>query len=326
MKTLNINPLNCAYSIGLNVFGTFSESEYTNTATRSVLFKEPFKSWFKFKSVSSIAYIEPIVFGLNQGDKIKIEFDMCNIVGKSKINLQVISVAENGATTIIQQLNTTDQTETYFKHYVLEFSISEAGKDNKGIIFNIRSGYTENEMIIKNINISLENESIGFKENLQVVDCKNRFEKIIKNSALSEVRKYNDLSTMPYTFDTNSNIVFKTSNSGFKGIFLEVGNSTLRTSKAIYVKGALNNGTSIDIINAQYNKNNVLKGTETVVNVTDTTIEKIIYFPTLTDVEYDYLEVGTTGNADFILEKVIFFKNRYDDNKDFIYSKILDRK
>lgn len=325
MKTLNINPLNCAYSVGLNTFGTFSESEYTNTETRSVLFKEPFKSWFKFKSVSNIAYIEPVIFGLNQGDKIKIEFDMCNILGKSKINLQVISVAENGSTAYIQQLNTTEQTETYFKHYVLEFSISEAENNNKGIIFNIRSGYTENEMIIKNINISLENESIDFKENLQVVDCKNRFEKIIKNSALSEVRKYNGLSTMPYTFDTNSNIIFNTSNSGFKGIFLEVGNSTLRTSKAVYVKGTLNSG-SIDVINAQYNKNNVLKGTETVVNVTGTTIEKIIYFATLTDVEYDYLDLGTTGNADFIIEKVIFFKNRYDDNKDFIYSKILDRK
>ena len=59
-------------------------------------------------------------------------------------------------------------------------------------------------------------------------------------------------------------------------------------------------------MNRKINKNNVLKGTTTDVNVTGTIIEKIIYFPTLTDVEYDYLEVGTTGNADFILEKVIF--------------------
>ena len=325
MSVLNINPLNCAYSVGLNAFGTFSESEYASSTTRSVMFKEPFKSWFKLKTVSSAAYLEPVIFGLNQGDRIKIEFDMCSITKGSKIELQIIRVEESGTTTYIQSVKTDEQKESYFKHYVLDFSLKPEAKNNKGIIFNLRSTVLNSETILKNLNISLENESIDFKENLQVVDCKNRFEKIIKNSDLSEVRQYTNLKTIPYTFDTNSNIVFNTSNSGFKGIFLEVGNSTLRTSKAVYVKGTLNSG-SIDVINAQYNKNNVLKNTTTTVNITEPTFEKIIYFATLTNVEYDYLDVGTTGNANFALEKVIFFKNRYDDDKDFVYSKMLDRK
>ena len=325
MSIININPLNCAYSVGLNVFGTFSENEYASSTTRSVLFKEPFKSWFKLKTVSSVAYLEPVIFGLNQGDRIKIEFDMCSITKGSKIEVQILRVEENGSNTAIQTVKTDEQKESYFKHYVLDFSLKPEAKNNRGIILNIRSSIANSETILKNVNIFVENESIEFKENLQVVNCKNRFEKIIKNSVSSEVRKYDGLSTMPYTFDTNSNIIFNTSNNGFKGIFLEVGNSTLRTSKAVYVKGSLNSG-SIDVINAQYNKNNVLKGTTTTVNITEPIFEKIIYFATLTDVEYDYLDVGTTGNANFILEKVIFFKNRYDDNKDFIYSKILDRK
>ena len=322
MNSITIKPLNSAYASGMNTFVTMNQTEYDSASTRAVFVSDINQSRFKFKSGTAIAYLEPVIFGLNAGDKIKLEFEMCSISGLCGIDLQVISLKETGTTTTINSYKTTNSTDGYFKKEIIEFVLPPTITGNYGIIFNIRAKNLNSEFAIKNISISTDNKNIDFKDVFVAVNCKNRFEKVLANSVNSEVKDYQNLATMPKTIDSNG-ITFNTTNEGYKGLFFEVGNSFLRTSKAIYVKGVVNSG-EIKVTNSQYNKNGYLKMEPTKISLTGS-FEKIIYLPTLTDVEYDYLDVGTTGDADFTIEKVVFFKQRYDDNKDFVFSNSLQR-
>lgn len=322
MNSITIKPFNSAYGSGMNAFITMEQSQYDSADTRAVFVSDINQSHFKFKSISSIAYLEPVIFGLTVGDRIKVEFEMCSLSGLCGVDLQLISLKESGTTTTINSYKTSNSTDGYFKKEIIEFVLPPTIDGNYGIIFNIRAKNLNSEFAIKNITISTDNKNIDFKDVFMVVDCKNRFEKVLTSSVKSEVKVYQNLDTMPKTINANG-ITFNTSNVGYKGLFFEVGNSFLRTSKAIYVKGVVNSG-EIKITNSQYNKNGVLKMSPTEIPLTGS-FEKIIFLPTLTDVEYDYLDVGTTSDANFTIEKVIFFKQRYDDNKDFAFSNSLQR-
>lgn len=321
---ISINPLNCGYGVGLNSFSTFNESEYTSATIRSILYKDPLTSWFKMKSVSQNSYIEPAIFGLDVSDKIKVEFEMCNVKGIGGANIRIIGVSESGVTTELQYINTLDQSETYFKKYSIEFCLNENAKNNQGIIVNLRQKYNNNEMIIKNVNIEIFKPTIDLREIVGIVNCKNRFEKIINKSDLREVKDYSSLKTIDKTINENGLTINTEDDTKFKGLYYEVGNNKYRNPKSIYVKGNITSGT-IKATNDIYNKNNAKKQVTVENTIDNGIIEKIIYFTNNTNVEYDYLDIGTTGTCNLTLDTVIFYKNRFDDVVDMNYSSVLDR-
>ena len=321
---ISINPLNCGYGVGLNSFSTFDESEYTSSSIRSILYKDPLTSWFKMKSVSLNSYIEPAIFGLDVSDKIKVEFEMCNVKGKGGATIKIVGVSESGVTTDLQSISTLDQSETYFKKYSIEFCLNENAKNNQGIIVNLRQKYINNEMIIKNVNIEIFKPTIDLREVVAIVNCKNKFEKIINKSDLSEVKDYSSLKNIEKTINENGLVINTEDDTKFKGLYYEVGNNKYRNPKSIYIKGNITSGT-IKATNDIYNKNNIKKQLTVENSISSDEIEKIIYFSNNTNVEYDYLDIGTTGACNFTIDNVIFYKNRFDDVIELNYSTILDR-
>ena len=321
---ISIIPLNCGYGVGLNSFSTFNESEYNSTSTRAILYKKPLVSWFKMKSITSTSYIEPAIFGLDVSDKIKVEFEMCNIKGKGGATIKIVGVSESGVTTDLQSINTLDQTETYFKKYSIEFCLNENAKNNQGIIVNLRQKYINNEMIVKNVSIEIFKPSIDLREIVGIVNCKNRFEKIINKSDSSEVKDYSSLKTIDKTIDTSGLVINTSDDTKFKGLYYEVGNNKYRNPKSVYLKGNITSG-NIKVTNDIYNKNNIKKQLTVENSISSGEIEKIIYFSNNTDVEYDYLDIGTTGACNFTIDNVIFYKNRFDDVQDMNYSTLLER-
>lgn len=321
---ISINPLNCGYGVGLNSFSTFNESEYNSTSTRAILYKNPLVSWFKMKSISSTSYIEPAIFGLDVSDKIKIEFEMCNLSGKGGATIKIVGISSTGVTSDLQFANTLDQTETYFKKYSIEFCLGENARNNQGIIVNLRQKYNNNEMIVKNVSIEIFKPSIDLREIVGIVNCKNRFEKIINKSDSSEVKDYSSLKTIDKTIDTSGLVINTSDDTKFKGLYYEVGNNKYRNPKSVYLKGNITSG-NIKVTNDIYNKNNIKKQLTVENSISSGEIEKIIYFSNNTDVEYDYLDIGTTGACNFTIDNVIFYKNRFDDVQDMNYSTLLER-
>lgn len=322
---ITINPLNCAYGIGLNSIATFSDAEYNNANTRSILYKDAFSSWFKMKSVTQASYIEPAIFGLTASDKIKVEFEMCNISGIGGASIKIVGVSSTGVTSDLQILNTLDQKETHFKKYSLEFALNNSALNNEGIVINIRQKNLNNEVIIKNLTIEVFNPSIDLKQVVKVVNCKNRYEKIINGSVLSEVKDYSSLKDVKKTIDDKGLHINSSDITGFKGLFFEVGNNKYRNPKALYVSGNVTSGT-VKVTNDIYNKNNIQKALTVENDLPLGNIKKIIYFEGTTNTEYDYLDIGTKEAVNFTLDTVVFFKNRFDDISDLNYSTILERK
>jgi len=242
---IEITPLNCAFSTGLNKIIKVEESEYlASTDQRAIYCKDIDLSWFKMRSVTNnTPYLEPVFYGLNEGDIITVEFDALIISGLSSINVQLLKVNADYSTSYAGDNILPDgSVKSFYKHFKTSSFVEN---DGIGTILNIRPlSNTNNEMIIKNIEVTIEtsNQLFSATDNIVSFRTKTDYMKCIdfySGTNLNPV--YNSLSTLyndgKINFPDDNTLQFKDAGKSlFKGLMSLFNGHKYRPTFAVYAE------------------------------------------------------------------------------------------
>ena len=152
MKYL-ITPINVGSGDGFATLFTYDEEAYNGATTRKVLGKGYHESYFKMKSVTTVAYLEKSFSYISHGDFIEFEFDVKNEdVASGYINIVLYRRTQSSATNGILVSYAAPVTNEFKK---VKFKMPVVGSDiDNGVIFNIRNPVLSSSAIVKNLNIT----------------------------------------------------------------------------------------------------------------------------------------------------------------------------
>jgi hypothetical protein len=134
-----ITPLNCGFGTGLSTILRVQQSDYDADTIRSIYCKDIDSSWFKMKSLSGTAYLEPAFYGLKQGDIITVEFDALALSGTNvSVIVPLLKINSDYTTTTISN-NITSTLNSYYDHYKIPIALTTDFNTGIGALLNIRS-------------------------------------------------------------------------------------------------------------------------------------------------------------------------------------------
>lgn len=242
---IEITPLNCAFGTDLNNIINMEESEYlASTDQRAIYCKDIDLSWFKMRSVANnTPYLEPVFYGLNEGDIITVEFDALIISGSSSINVNFLKVNSDYSTSQHGYNMLPDgSVKSFYKHFKASSFIEY---DGIGTVLNIRpSSNTNNEMIIKNIEVTIEtsNQLFSVTNNIVSFRTKTDYMKCIDFYGGTNINTtYNDLLTLyndgKINFPDDHTLEFKDAGTHlFKGLMSLFNGHKYRPAFAVYAE------------------------------------------------------------------------------------------
>jgi len=333
---IEITPLNCAFSNGLNSIIKFEESEYLASTDRAVYCKDIDLSWFKMKSVTNTPYLEPVFYGLNEGDIITVEFDSLIISGLSssigvnffKVNADY-STSGYSAPETVYNILPDGSIKSFYKHFKIS---GFAENDGIGTLLNIRPSNTNNEMIIKNIEVTIEtsNQLFSATNNIVSFRTKTDYMKCIdfySGTNLNPV--YNSLLALynggKINFTDDNTLQFKDAGTTvFKGLMSLFNGHKYRPTFAVYAEYStwLSSSPENTVPGTLSITSKAVKEDGTFIEdgsarfpVNTTWSKRVVYLNGGTSLcRKSFLDIGTvTGGTDLTLKNVRLSMPQFDD-------------
>lgn len=317
---VTITPLNCAFGTGLNSILTMDEAEYVAATGRKIYCKNPDVSWFKMKSTTDTPYLEPAFYGLNKGDIVTVEFDAVLLSGSASLDFRMIKVNSNystedpGAT-----LSPIGSLKTFYKHFKSRMFVD---KDGIGILINLRPNGSNNELIIKNIEITIEtsnplfsigNNIVAYKTKTDFMKCIDFYSGTNLNTTYHGIL---DLYTEgKISFPDNETIMF--SNAGFskfKGLMALLNGNVYRASIAVYLEYI--SPSDIYITSKSVGEDGTFtQDASTIIGSKNILTKKMVYLIGWKIGRKTFVDVGFVSNGqELTLKNVRFSMPQFDDS------------
>lgn len=317
---VTITPLNCAFGTGLNSIITMDEAEYAVSTERKIYCKNPDVSWFKMKSTSTTPYLEPVFYGLNKGDIITVEFDAVLLSGSASLNFHMVNVNSDYSTQDPGDiLSPIGSLTTFYKHFKARMFVD---KDVIGNLINIRPNGSNNELIIKNIEITIEtsNPLFSIDNNIVAYKTKTDFMKCIdlySGTNLNET--YHGLLDLynegKISFPDNETIRF--SNAGFskfKGLMALLNGNAYRASIAVYLEYISPNDVYITSKSVTED-GTFTQDASTGLGAKSNLTKKMVYLIGREISRKTFVDIGFVGTGqDLTLKNVRFSMPQFDDS------------
>lgn len=326
---INILPINCGFNSSFNDKITFSETEYNSASERKVLVIDPLKSYFKMKSVTKVAYLEPVFFGLDIGDKITIKFKQKTISGDGVVTIQALMQNGNVPLTYTP---TSKIASNFFENVEISFYVTDEIKSYSGdeLIVNIRAT-SFGEIILKDIEICVDS-SLDLRQDLVIYDSKNKYEKMIANANKTECQTsiYSGIQTIKssggISYANDSFVINTTNNTSWKGVYHTLSNCNYSNPVCIFVEFNITDGLELPLTSKHYDSSFTQINSsvqEIKIPTTPATQKKLIYFDGFKNGEYHYVDLGRKSNPfNGTIKKVIICKNRFDNDLNFDKSNV----
>lgn len=318
---IKITPLNCAFNTGLNSIIKIEESEYlASTNPSSIYCKDIDLSWFKMKSATNRPYLEPVFYGLNEGDIITVEFDALIISGSSSINVDFLKVnADYSTSDTVYNVLPDGSIKSFYKHFKTSGFVEN---DGIGTLLNIRPSKINSEMIIKNIEVTIEtsNQLFSVTDNIVSFRTKTDYMKCIdfySGTNLNPV--YNSLSTLyndgKINFPDDNTLQFKDAGTSlFKGLMSLFNGHKYRPTFAVYAECSTPGDLTITS-KALKDDGTLIQDGVGHVPVNTTLSKRVIYVTGGTSLcRKSFLDIGmVSGGTDLTLKNVRLAMPQFDD-------------
>lgn len=318
---IEITPLNCAFGIGLNSIIKLEESEYLASKDPSTIYcKDIDLSWFKMKSVTHTPYLEPVFYGLNEGDIITVEFDALIISGSSSINVNFLKVnADYSTSDTVYHRPPDGSVKSFYKHFKISGFVEN---DGIGTLLNIRPSSFNNEMIIKNIEVTIEtsNQLFSLTDNIVSFRTKTDYMKCIdfySGTNLNPV--YNSLLTLynkgKISFPDDNTLQFKDAGtSSFKGLMSLFNGHKYRPIFAVYAEYSTPGDLTITSKDLK-NDGTLIKGGFGSFPTNTTLSKRLVYLNgEASSYRKTFLDIGmVSGGANLTLKNVRLAMPQFDD-------------
>lgn len=258
----HITPMNSSYSTGMNSFFRMEESEYLADTGRSVFAKSPDDSWFKMKSsATQTPYLEPAFFGLMTGDIITVTFDALVLSGTSEVTVNFLQLNASTTGGALNNALPSGSLKSHYKPFKVKCVVNEFITGGLGVVLNIRPTGMNSEIIVKNIEVTIEsaNNQFSLKNNVVSYKDKTDFMNLIQLVTGTNIRtSYNTLYSTLFignniTFPDDATMSFSGGSTGaFRGVAALFNGNKYRNPIAIYAEIKLDDTDGISVTANEY--------------------------------------------------------------------------
>ena len=165
-----LTPLNAGYGEEINSFHTWDPAAHGAAGVRSLLFKDPFQSWFSLKAVTEVPYLEPAFFGLRDGDIVRVSFEAMLKSGSGSVNVNLVPINPDYSLGTEQANLIPDASmASHFNYFEVPLHVRYASLEQVGAVLRIQPSEPGSEIVLRSVRVAVESRNTAFKLRDQIV-------------------------------------------------------------------------------------------------------------------------------------------------------------